>query len=107
MNLLNFTDNRISVYFYDKIIKVKFINPHMVKNLFSLKSISLIQNTHSFLLAKNDKNSCEYIAMCGIFPKVRDNSITLCYNVLKDFSIKNYFSMVRFLRTTPCYMNVN
>ena len=41
-------------------------------------------------MAKNDKNSVEYMAMCGIFSKVRDNSVTLCYNILKDFFHENY-----------------
>lgn len=57
--------------------------------LFSLNT-PVIKNVRSFLLAKNDKNYVEYMAMCGIFSKVRDNSPTLCYNVLKDFFHENY-----------------
>lgn len=46
-----------------------------------------MQNNCSFLLAKNDKNYVEYMAMCGIFSKVRDISSTLCYNVIKVRSV--------------------
>lgn len=46
-----------------------------------------MQNNCSFLLAKNDKNYVEYMAMCGIFSKVRDISSTLCYNVFMVRSV--------------------
>lgn len=52
-----------------------------------------MQNNCSFLLAKNDKNYVEYMAMCGIFSKVRDISSTLCYNVFKVRSVQKTFRL--------------
>ena len=62
----------------------------MYKSHLFPQNISLIRNVCSFLLSKNDKNSVEYMAMCEIFSKVRDNSVTLSYNIFKDFFHKNY-----------------
>jgi len=70
----------------------------MSKKIKFHRNRSHIVNICSFLLSKNYKNQGEYIAMCGIFSKIRDISFTLCYNVLKVLSMYIMFGI--FLLTT-------
>lgn len=69
-----------------------------------------MQNNCSFLLAKNDKNYVEYMAMCGIFSKVRDISSTLCYNVFKVRSVykkrSGFFPHENCLSGERCFANI-